>query len=451
METMDATGDSRAEAELSFAEEQLWLADQASPAALPFADCVAGLSIAVRLVNPLNRLALEDSLTEIVRRHDVLRSRFQARDGRPVRLYGHPSRVALTTIDLRGTAGGDRSSAVQEHLARHVEQRFDLARGGLLRAMLIVLADDEHILAITVHHIVFDRWSKRVLCEELSQLYETFATARTPGLQPLPVRYDDYVRWQRERLDGPPGRELSEYWMARLSGLREQALNRDGDRAAMASTRSGSWWFTIPAEQARRLTVLSRRWRVTPTTVMLAAFTMLLHRLSGQDDIAVGVPLSDRRHPDFERLIGLFMNVVIVRIKMTPGMAFPDLLERVRRAIVDACRYQDMPYGYLAKVMQTRRPLHRVVFNFMPAIPASELELRDLQVERVEIEGERDRESLADLGLHMHHDKSGALACRVGYKADMFSSERIRELAAQFQTQVTAILDAPQASAAPAI
>ena len=180
---------------------------------------------------------------------------------------------------------------------------------------------------------------------------------------------------------------------------------------------------------------------------MLAVLTQLLHRLSGQDDIAIGVPLSDRRHPDFEHLIGLFMNVVVVRTTITPGMTFLELLDRVRRAIVDACRNQDMPYGYLSKVMQAQRPLYRVVFNFMPAIPASELTLRGLHVEPLEIDA--DREALADVSLHIRH-QSGALACRLGYKADVFSQSWIRDFAAQFQTLVTVALNAPQECVGPA-
>jgi hypothetical protein len=448
MWTEDATGDSPAETDLSFAEEQLWLAEQAGPAALPFVDCAPGLSIVVRLENALNRRALEDSLTDIVRRHDVLRSRFMVREGRPVRLSGQPSRLRLTTIDLRRACHDERFDVARQVLARQVTRRFDLARGRLLRAVLVVLADDEHILAITVHHIAFDRWSKRVLSVELGQLYEAYATGRTPGLEPLPALYRDYVQWQRDRLDGRLGRELIDYWTARLSGLGDLVLPCDGDHGPIASTRSGTWWFAIPAEDTSRLVVMSRRWRVTITTVLLAVFMLLLHRLSGQDDIAVGVPLSDRRHPDFEHLIGLFMNVVVVRTTISPGMTFLNLLDRVRHAIVDACRYQDMPYGYLSKVMQAQRPLYRVVFNFMPTIPASALELHGLHVEPVEIDA--DREALADVSLHVHH-KSGALACRLAYKADVFSSGWIRDFAEQFQTLVTAILNPCDEHVAPAV
>ena len=179
------------------------------------------------------------------------------------------------------------------------------------------------------------------------------------------------MQWQRERLEGPFGRELIDYWTDRLRGLEDLVLPRRGDRGPVASTRSATWCFAIPAADTSRLVATSRRWRVTTTTVMLAVLTLLLRKVSGQNDIAVGVPLSDRRRPDFEHLIGLFMNVVVVRTTIAPGMTFLELLDRVRRAIVEACRNQDMPYGYLSKVMQADRPLYRVVFNFMPSIRAS--------------------------------------------------------------------------------
>ena len=181
MQTTGSTVDSSAETELSFAEEQLWLAHRASPAALPFADCAAGLSMVVRLDNALNREALQNSLTEIVRRHDVLRSRFVVRDGRPMRVCGPPAGIRLTTIDLRAISNGDRFAAAQRVLARHVNRRFDLASGRLLHADLVRLADDEHILAITAHHIVFDRWSRRVLAAELEQLYDAYAAGARPS------------------------------------------------------------------------------------------------------------------------------------------------------------------------------------------------------------------------------------------------------------------------------
>jgi hypothetical protein len=329
---------------------------------------------------------------------------------------------------------------VRDVIARHVNRRFDFTRGPLVRFVLVAVSDDEHIFAITVHHIVFDRWSKRVLALELKQLYEAHVTGRTPGVGPLAASYDDYVQWQRQRLNGRLGRELIEHWTAKLRGLSDLALPCDG-RREHTSTRASTWWFTVPAEDARRLEAMSRRCRVTLATLMLAILKLFLNRVSGLDDIAVGVPLSDRRRPEFEHLIGLFMNVVVVRTNVTNEITFLDLLDRVRRTLVDACRCQDVPYGYLAQVIGAPTPLYRVIFNFVTSIPGSELELPGLRVTPLEVSG--DRQSLADVSLNVRR-QAGALVCRLVYKAELFSSTRVQTFAAQFQTLVTAVLAAPQ-------
>lgn len=428
------------ESALSFAEEQLWLADQPGSTAFPFIDCTRSLSVVVRLEHSLNRQALQCSLDDIVRRHDVLRSTFVARQGRPQRLMRRSSSAALQTIDLR-CAGDDRQALVTRVLEEHVSRPFDLTRGPLLRAVLLSLADDDHVLAITVHHIVFDRWSKRVLARELKQFYEAYASGRTPVVEPLRSNYGDYVQWQRQQLDGPFSRELVAYWTAQLAGLSDVRLSGDLDCECVTSTRGGKWSFAIPEQDASRLDAMSRRCRVTLTTVLLAMFTLFLGRLSELDDVAVGVPLPDRRRPDFEPLIGLFANVVVVRTAIARGTTFLELLQRVRRALFDACRYQDLPYGQLLRMVGAQTPLHRIVFNFLSDIPASDVGLAGLRVTPLQVGTEHP--AVADLSLHVRRQPAG-LACRLVYKADRFSASWAQAFAAQFQTLITAVLDEPQ-------
>jgi hypothetical protein len=426
--------------DVSFAEEQMWLADRAGPLAFPFVDCAPNVSVVVRLENALNYRALEASLTDVVSRHDVLRSRFPAIDGRPIKLCEPPSPLGVTYIDLRRSRAEERQDLVARELTPCVSRRFDLSTGPLLRAHVLALSDTEHILAITIHHIVFDRWSRRVLAQELGELYEAYSTGRTPALQPLRRRYGDYVHWQRRRLEGEQGGALIEYWTKRLHSAADLAMPCDGARDRVSTTRSASVWFTFPAPVVGRLSAASRQRRVPLATVVLTILTLFLHRVSGLDDITVGVPLSDRRHPDFEPLIGLFMNVVVVRTTITRGMTFAELLDRVRRALVEACRYQDLPYGCLLHTMRARRPLFRVLFNFMPDIPAGEMALAGLRVEPLSIAAEP--ESLADVSLHIRN-VDGVLACRFVYKADLFSEASVQRFASQFQTLVTEAIDRP--------
>jgi hypothetical protein len=426
---------------LSFAEAQLWQAHQTGGHALPFFDCAPSLSVTMRSGVPVNRTALTASLNEIVQRHDVLRSRFMARDGRPLRLCSDAMEIALTELDLRGVSNAERPCIVRRMLARHAQSPFDLARGPLLRAALAALSDEEHVLAITVHHIVFDRWSRRVLVRELTELYEAHVTGRTPVLASLPDRYGDYVRWQRDNLDGPLGRALSEYWIPRLQAVPELSLPRDCVGAHAPSTQAGACSFTIATEDVTRLVRLSRASRTTVGAAMLAVLTLFLHKLCAVDDISVGVPISDRRRQEFEPLIGLFMNVLVVRTMIAPDMTFLDLLDRVRGVLVDSCRHQDMPYGYLVRALGAQRPLYRVTFNFMPAMPPSAKASSVLEETDLAIAAKP--QSLADLSFNIRHRADG-LACRLIYKADLFSTTRARQFAAQLHTLLTAVLDEPQ-------
>lgn len=433
-EANDASG-----MELSFSEELMWQADVGDPQILPFFDCARSLWLVLRLHGPLNQEALRASLDAVVQRHEVLRSRFVTRNGQPVRLISPFPSFSFTTIDRRSCPPADPHEIVKKEIKPLLEQ-FDLTCGPLLRAALVELSSDEHILAIAVHHIVFDRWSRRLLELELRQFYCAYVTGSEPDIRPLPVQYHGYVSWQREQLNSERGHKLSTYWTNKLSGLPVLTLPCDGACRMGASTTSGTSWFTIPQDEVNRLVVLSRRSRTTLAATMLAIFTVFLSRLCGTDDIAVGVPLSDRRRPEFEEVIGLFMNVVVVRASITSGLTFVDLLDRVRRNLVDACIHQDLPYGYLQRIIATR-PAYKVVFNFMPTLAGADSEWAGIRTEPLPTP--MDLQSFADLSLHLRHE-GGALVCRLVYKTDLFSGDCGQSFAAQIQTLTTEVGQAPQ-------
>jgi len=426
--------------ELSFSEELMWQSDVGDPQTLPFFDCARSLWLVLRLHGALNKEAFRASLNAVVQRHEVLRSRFVTRNGQPVRLISQSPSFSFTVVDGRNFLSANPSELVEKEIKPLLEQ-CDLACGPLLRAALVELSG-EHILAIAVHHIVFDRWSRRLLELELRQFYCAFATGSDPGVRPLPVQYQSYVLWQREQLNSERGRKLSTYWTNKLSGLPVLTLPCDSFCGTGSSTKSGTAWFTIPQEEVDRLVVLSRRARTTLAATMLAVFTLFLSRLCGTDDVAVGVPLSDRRRPEFEEVIGLFMNVVVVRASISNGLTFLELLDRVRRNLVDACIHQDMPYGYLQRIIATR-PAYKVVFNFMPTLAGADSEWAGIQTETLPTPMEL--QSFADLSLHVRHE-GGALLCRLVYKADLFSEDWGQSSAAQIQALTTAIVQAPQNS-----
>jgi hypothetical protein len=425
--------------ELSFSEELMWQSDVGDPQTLPFFDCARSLWLVLQFHGPLNQEVLRASLEAIVQRHEVLRSRFVARNGQPMRLISQSPSVSFTTVDGRSFPPANPYEMVEKEVKPLLEQ-FDLACGPLLRAALVALTSDKHILAIAVHHIIFDRWSRRLLELELRRFYCASVTGSQPGIRPFPVQYQSYVLWQREQLNSERGHKLSTYWTDKLSGLPVLTLPCDGVCGPGSSTRSGTSWFTIPQEEVSSLVVLSRRSRTTLAATMLAVFILFLSRLCGSNDVAVGVPLSDRRRPEFEEIIGLFMNVVVVRASVPNGLTFLDLLDRVRRSLVDACVHQDLPYGYLRQIIATR-PAYKVVFNFMPTLAGADSEWAGIRTEPIPTPMEL--QSFADLSLHLRHD-GGALLCRLVYKADLFSEDCGQSFAAQIQTLTTAVVQAPQ-------
>jgi hypothetical protein len=427
---------------LAFSEELMWQADVGDPQTLPFFDCARSLWLVLRFQGPLNQEVLRDSFDAVVQRHTVLRSRFVVRNGQPERLISQSPSFNFTIIDKRSSPAADPYEIVEKEIKSLLLEQFDLACGPLLRAVLVALSSDKHILAIAVHHIVFDRWSRRLLELELRQFYCDSVTGSEPAIRPLPVQYQDYVLWQREQLNSERGHQLSTYWTNKLSGLPVLTLPCDGVCRPGTSTRSGTSWFTIPQEEVIRLVTLSRLSRTTMAATMLAVFILFLSRLCGINDVAVGVPLSDRRRPEFEEIIGLFMNVVVVRASVPNGLTFLDLLDRVRRSLVDACVHQDLPYGYLQQIIATR-PAYKVVFNFMPTLAGGDIEWAGIRAEPLPTPMEL--QSFADLSLHLRYE-GGALLCRLVYKADLFSEDCGQSFAAQIQTLTTAVVQAPQNS-----
>ncbi|MFP2903265.1 condensation domain-containing protein, partial [Corallococcus sp. 4LFB] len=290
---------------LSFAQQRLWFIDQLVPGASTY-----NIPSILRLDGELHVEALRQSLTELVRRHEALRTTFPSRQGQPFQRIASPSDLLLPTVDL--THLGESALDEARRLASTEAQRpFDLASGPLVRALLLKLAPTEHVLVFTLHHIVSDGWSRGVLVREVAALYQAFSDGRPSPLPELPVQYADYALWQRSWLHGDVLETQLSYWRQRLADAAPLELPTDFPRPAVQSSHGGMQPLRLPLPLAGALKALAQREAVTPFMLLLAAFQVLLSRYSGQEDISVGTPIAGRTHAETESLIGFFVNTLV--------------------------------------------------------------------------------------------------------------------------------------------
>ena len=344
-------------APLSFSQQRLWFLDRLKPGSVAY-----NLPLAVRLEGPLDVAALASSLTEIARRHAVLRTTFAAAGGEPLAVAAPPGPVPLPIVDLRDLPAATRPAAAARLLADEARRPFDLALGPLLRATLVRLGDAEHALLLTLHHILGDGWSMGILVRELGALYEAFAGRLPSPLPDLGIQYADFARWQRSALAGQLAAEVV-WWRQQLQGL-PPALDLPLDRPRRAvSTRPGALRpLRLAAATGRAFHALSRRHGATLFMTLLAAFQALLARYAGEEDFAVGTPVAGRHHRQAEELIGFFVNTLILRTELPGGGGFDDLLARVRRSALAAYAHQDLPFEKLVEELRPPRDLGRTPF-----------------------------------------------------------------------------------------
>jgi amino acid adenylation domain-containing protein len=357
---------------VSFSQERLWFLDQLQPGSP-----VYNIPVPIPLYGPLDPEALARSLDAIVARHEVLRTTFALRKGRPVQVIAPELHLEVRRHDLAGRPAPELHAEVQRLADQETRTPFDLAHGPLLRAALLRLGEQENLLFVTFHHIVFDAWSIEVFQRELATLYAAQAQDQ-PSLPELPVQYGDFAEWQREWLRGPNLEGLLEYWRQRLAGARTVLeLPTDRPRSALQSLAGRVHPFALPSALAGRLRALGREERATLFMTCLAAFNVLLHRYTGQDDLLVGTPVSSRTRSELEGLIGLFLNTLVVRTGLTGRESFREVLRQVRERTLEAYAHQDLPFEMLVERLQPDRnlsvtPLFQVLFVLQAASPAAQ-------------------------------------------------------------------------------
>jgi amino acid adenylation domain-containing protein len=425
---------------LSFAQQRLWFIDQLE-AGSPFYNSPA----AVRLYGQLDLPALEQTFTELVRRHESLRTHFAVEGGEPVQVIAEAEELSLPVTDLR-QMGEQEREAEMERLAREEAQRaFDLSRGPMLRVAVLRLGEEEHVLLMTMHHIVSDAWSMGVLVREVAALYEAYSEGRPSPLAELPIQYADYAAWQREWLRGDVLEEQLSYWREQLGGeLPVLELPTDHLRPSARSYRGGQLSFEVSGEVLRGVKQLSRRQGATLFMTLLGAFQLLLMRYSGQEEIIVGTDIASRTRTETEPLIGFFINELVMRTDLRGDPTFEELVERVREVCLGAYAHQDLPFERLVEELAPERslshtPLFQVQF-LVQNTPTESLELPGLRLEAVHTDSGAAR---FDLTLAMR-EYEGQLMASAQYNADLFERETIERMGAHFQTLLAGIVADPQ-------
>ncbi|HEU4881108.1 MAG TPA: amino acid adenylation domain-containing protein, partial [Longimicrobium sp.] len=344
---------------LSFAQERLWFIDRLEPGS-----AVYNLSAASRLGGALDRAALERALGEIVRRHEALRTVFAEVDGSPVQVIAPFGGFVLPVEDLSALSEGDREAAVRRRAGEEARRPFDLSAGPLFRALLLRLGEEDHVVLLSMHHVVSDGWSMGVFFRELSSLYEAYREGRESPLPELPVQYADYAVWQREQLHGALEQQLG-YWRKRLADVPALLdLPADHPRPAVQTFRGASERVQLPLEVLERLRALGRQEGATLYMIALAAFQVLLSKYSGSEDIVVGSPIAGRTRKEVAGLIGFFVNTLVLRTDVSGDPGFRELLGRVREVALGAYEHQEVPFERLVAELSPERSLsHSPLFQ----------------------------------------------------------------------------------------
>jgi amino acid adenylation domain-containing protein len=426
---------------LSFIQQRFWFLHQLTPESSAY-----NIPTAVRLKGALDVPALERSFNELVRRHEVLRTTFTSNGGRPEQLIADELKLEMPSIDLSGRPPEEREAEARRLAAEEAQRPFDLATGPLLRIALLRLDADEFILLFTMHHIISDGWSAGVLIRDLSAIYEAYAAGLPSPLAELPIQFADFAHWQREWLQGDVLEHRLSYWRRQFGGgLPVLNLPTDRARPPVPTDHGAIQTLVLPAPLSAAIESLGQRESVTLFMLLLAAFKVLLHRYTGQDDILVGSSIANRNHVETEGLIGLLINTLVLRTDLSGDPAFDELLARVREASLGAYAHQDLPFEQLLEELRAdfdaagSAPVFQVAFQLQNfSMPT--LELKNLTLSPFDVEGQTAK---FDLSLSVI-ETPGELIASLEYNTDLFEAATIKRMLEHYRTLLEGIVAAPE-------
>ena len=424
---------------LSFAQESLWLVSRLEPDSP-----VYNIPLCLRLAGPLDARALEHSLSEIVRRHEALRTCVTlAPNGRPVQTIRAPEALPLETVDLSGLPPDTRGAEAQSYAEREARRPFDLAADQMLRAVLLRLGREEYRLLLTLHHIACDGWSVGILMHELTALYAAFAAGLPSPLPELPMQYADYAAWQRQRLTGPLAETQLAYWTRQLADATPLALPTDRPRPPVGRFEGARLPVALPRALVDRLHDLGRQEDATLFMTLTAAFQGLLARHTGQADIVIGSPVAGRNAAETESLIGHFINPLVLRTFLGGNPSAREMLRRVREVTLDAQAHQDLPFERIVEALQPERDAGRnPLFSVMLVLQTPPAPGREMAGLTMTIEETETGTAKMDLLLSLTDGPDG-LSGWWDYSTDLYDRATMERLSAHFRCLLEGMAAAP--------
>ena len=422
---------------LSFSQERLWFIHNMEGSLLYH------LPTILRLRGRLNREALSKALQEIVLRHEVLRTVFIEKEGRPYQVIRDAEDWKLDLIE--GATYKEEPEGLQQYIAGLAKKPFDLSKDFMLRGALIRLSEQEHVVVVTMHHIASDAWSMPIIVREVMELYRAYDQGETPGLKPLDLQYADYSVWQRNYLQGEVLDKKLGYWKNKLGGVEPLGMPTDYPRPAVRSSRGASQQFRIEKELTGKLQQMSQQTGASLFMTLLSAYNILLYRYSGQSDIAVGTSIANRSRQEVEALIGFFVNTLTLRSELSDDISFSDLLSKVKATTMEAYEHQDVPFEKVVEAVVKERdpgrsPLFQVMLVLINTPESEQLQLGELQLSR---EPFVSNVSKFDITFFIN-ESGGVMHGAVEYSTDIDNAETISGMIAHFKALLESAVSHPQ-------
>jgi len=425
---------------LSFAQQRLWFLDQLEPGSASY-----NIPVAMKINGNLNIAAFEESIGEVISRHETLRTTFSSTGGKPVQIISEKSDFRLRIIDLRPLSVNDRENEAKKLAIKDAQEPFDLVTGPLFRASLILLTDNECMILMNMHHIISDGWSGGIIINEVANFYKSIINDETSPLTDLEYQYVDFAAWQRSWLQGEALENQITFWKNQLAGsppLLE--LPTDRPRPAVQTFNGSDVKRHFSKEISDALVELSQKEGVTHFMVLIAAFQVLLHRYSNQDEILVGSPIANRTRSEIEHLIGFFVNTLVFKANLEENLSFIELLRQVRETALGAYAHQDLPFEKLVEELHPSRdlshsPIFQVAFVYQNAPTSNVVELPDLTLNPVETESTTAK---YDLTLTVAQSPEGLFGS-LEYNTDLFDVSTIERMLNHYKMLLEKIIKNP--------